>query len=429
LFETIRNAWRIDTLRKKILFTILIIALYRVGSMVYLPLIDPAAVSTASVGAFDVLNAITGGNLGQVTVFALGVQPYINSSIIIQLLTVVIPALERMAKEGEEGKKKMNRITKYVTMGLSLMMAIGYYVGYVQNILVFTSGPMAVLSAVVIIAVMVAGANLVVWLGEEITLKGIGNGISILIFAGIMARFPSILYSLFVEYFYNQGIRQGNVKFIIGAPIMFVLYIVMIAFIVYITDAERRVPVQYAKRVVGRKVYGGQSSYYPFKVNMSGVLPVIFASSFMSIPTIINIFVQSTEGVLYNILNFFRSNSIQYAVIYFFLILGFNFFYATIQQNPVEMANQLRKNNGAIPGIRPGKPTADFLKRIISKINVLGGLFLGIVAVAPIILGLILGMNFSMAGTSIIIVVGVCLETVKSMESQMMMRHYKGFLE
>jgi preprotein translocase subunit SecY len=345
-------------------------------------------------------------------------------------LTIVIPALERLSKEGEEGRKKMTAVTRWTAFGLAILQSGAYYFfmknsGFLRgNITGFT----AVLNAAMIISVLIGGAMLVVWMGEEIDKKGISNGVSMIIFAGIIAKLPEMIRELYG--YFMLGIQDKSFKLIVCAPIMLLLYIVMIVFVVYITNAERRVPVQYAKRVVGRRQYGGQSTYIPLKVNMSGVLPIIFASSFLAIPQMIKIFANIQDTTRFGkFLNFFNSRSMVYAIIYFVLIFAFTYFYSTIQVQPMEMANNIRKNSGAIPGIRPGKSTSDFIKRIVSKINFIGGLFLSIIAVLPIVFGIATGMNFALYGTSVIISVGVALETVQSMESQMMMRHYKGFLD
>lgn len=430
MLQTIRNAWKIEDLRKKLIYTMGILFVVRLGSAIPVPFLDSTALQamlSSGGNLLSYLDMLTGGALGNATLFALSISPYITSSIVMQLLTVAIPALERMAKNGEDGQKKIKKITRYATVALALLQAIAFYTmfrnGY--QAVRYTEGTAGVVAAVTIITAFTAGAMLVVWLGERIDQKGIGNGISLILFVGIVSRGPGAIYRLVVE-----NIPKGP-QYYIFVPLVGVLFILMIAFIVVMNNAERRIPVQYAKKVVGRKVYGGQSSFIPIKVNMSGVLPIIFASTFLSIPGTIRSFVYPNGGTgfWYGFLNMFNYNTWTYAVIYFLLIIGFNYFYIAIQYNPVEMANNIRKNNGAIPGIRPGKPTSDFITRIISKVTLVGALMLAAIAILPIILGALANMDIALGGTSIIILVGVALDTVRSLESQMMMRHYKGFLE
>ncbi len=431
MFETLRNAWKIGDLRKKILYTLFILALYRIGSAVPGPFLDRSRLTEmiAEGSAFGLLNTLSGGAFGDAAILALGVIPFINAQIIMQLLTVAIPALERLSKEGEEGRKKIAKITKFATVGLALVQAFGYYLVLrnQEGAVLYTTGFSGVLAAIALIAVFTAGAMLAMFLGNLITENGLGNGISFLIFANIIARLPTEVGTIV------QALRlaqQGAYQYYFYAPLTVALLVATIFLIVFMTNAERRLPVQYAKRVVGRKMYGGQSTHIPIKVNMSGVLPVIFASTFLSLPATIRMFYTPATGSFWD--NFFKAfshTSWFYGVLYFLLIIAFNYFYVAVQYNPLEMANNLRKNSGAIPGIRPGKPTSDFIARVVSKITFIGALFLGVVATAPIALGGITGMNVSLAGTSLIIVVGVALETVKTLESQMMMRHYKGFLE
>lgn len=429
MFETLRGAWKTSELRNKILFTLLIIFLFRLGAAIPVPFLNATALAAAvnsSSTLYGFLDVFTGGAFSQATVFALSITPYINASIIIQLLTVAIPALEKLAKEGEEGKKKINRITRYSTLGLSLMLGFFYYLLLRNSVkaVEYTEGFAGFFAAVVIIGCFVGGSMLVMWLGEQVNVKGIGNGISILIFAGIISRGPTAIAALF------RWLTVGNWIYYILVPITIVIFLAMIVFIVVMSEAERRIPVQYAKRVVGRKVYGGQATNMPIKVNMSGVLPIIFASSLLSLPGIILDLTNPAEGSFWNVvLGWFNYQGILYAVLYFLLIIAFNYFYIGTQYNPVEMSNNLRTNSGTIPGIRPGKPTSDFIAKIISRITFIGAIFLGIIAIAPIIFGLCTGMNLALGGTSIIILVGVALETARQIESQMMMRHYKGFLE
>ena len=434
MFQTLRNAWKIEDLRKKLLYTLLILIIVRLGCAIPVPFLDPSRLqemlNSTQGNLLGYLNLLTGGAFAEATLFALGVSPYITASIVIQLLTVAIPSLERMAKEGPEGQKKIKKITRYSTIGLAVLQAYAYYTLLRSSqftAVKYTSGAAGWISGIAIVLAFSAGAMLVVWLGERIDEKGIGNGISLILFAGIIARLPSLITRLIG---YLQ-LGEFYPRFYVLVPLVVVLFIAMIAFIVLMNGAERRIPVQYAKRIVGRKQYGGQSSYMPIKVNMSGVLPIIFASTFLAIPGTIVGFVSpnAEKGFAKFIADVFSTSSIWYAILYFILIILFNYFYIAIQYNPVEMANNIRKNNGAIPGIRPGKPTSDFISKIISKTTVTGALMLEVIAILPIILGAASGMNISMGGTSIIIVVGVALDTARSLESQMMMRHYKGFLE
>ena len=423
MFKTLRNAWSIADLRKKLMFTLLVLFLYRIGSVIPVPFVDggmmaeyfDASLSDTILGLY---NAMSGSAFSQASILALGIQPYINASIIIQLLTVAIPALERMAKEqGEIGKKKIERITRYTTVGLGLLLGFAYYT-MIKN---GGSGILtddSFLSALVIILTFTAGSTAVMWLGEQINAYGIGNGISMILFANIIAGFPSMVNAL------TSGMFQWWVGVIIA-----VVVLLLVVFIVFINDAERRIPIQYAKRVVGRKVYGGQSTNLPIKVSMSGVMPVIFASSIASVPATICAFTGVKEGWWYE--NVFSSTGVIYMVIYGLLIFFFSWFYSTIQYDPVEISNNLKKNGGFIPGFRPGKPTADFIKKVINKILIFGAIYLAIVAMLPMI-GNIIDSNMqylAIGGTSIIIVVGVALETVKALEAQMLMRHYKGFLD
>ena len=445
MFRTLRNAWKIVDLRKKILYTLFIILIFRIGSAISVPYVDVAALAAAtgasSTDLGSILTLMSGGGFSDASIFALSITPYINASIIIQLLTVAIPPLERMAKDGEAGRKKLGQITRYVTVVLGLVLGVAYYfmVRNKYNALdeAVQSGGAAWFGGIVIVLCFTAGSALMMWLGEQINEKGIGNGISILLFAGIISRVPDGATYLFYNIFYQAGIQQlsdgTGLKYVILVPIILVLFLAMIALIVLITNAERRIPVQYAKRVVGRKMYGGQSSHIPMKVNMSGVMPIIFAQAIASLPATIGAFVPSAqvEGSGWNtFLKIFDTGSIFYIVVYFLLILGFSYFYATMQFNPVEVANNLKKNGGFIPGFRPGKPTADFIHKVLNKITLFGAIYLAIIAIAPIITGNIIGVSsLAIGGTSIIIVVGVALETTKAMEAQMLMRHYKGFLE
>ena len=436
MLKTIRNAFRVPDLRKKLLFTLMIIIVFRIGSVIPVPFLDMEALrqamsnltSAESGSMFAYLDNLSGGAFSNATLFAMGVTPYINSSIIIQLLTVAIPALERLSKEGEEGRKKLATITRYVTVGLGLIQGIAYFWFLKQShVLEYNDGFDFIFSAVVIVLVFTAGTALMMWLGEQINQFGIGNGISILLFAGIVARFPLIITQIIS--FWDMAM-QGDTKYFVFVPLFVLIFLAVMWVIVFMQDAERRIPIQYAKRVVGRKMYGGQSSHLPIKVSLGGVLPIIFASSILSIPATIKLMVPGVTGWVDNLIQMFSQRSWLYAVLYFILIILFAYFYTSIQYNPIEMSNNLRQNNGTIPGIRPGKPTTEFIAKILSRITLIGALFLAVIAILPIIYGNLTGMSaMSLGGTSIIIVVGVCLETVKQMESQMMMRHYKGFLD
>lgn len=431
MFDTFRNAWKIPELRKKLLFTLMVIVIFRIGCVITVPYINPEALQLFAGGTgnmLDYLNMMSGGALSQCAIFALGVTPYINASIIIQLLTVAIPALERLSKEGEEGRRKLTRITRYTGAGIALVMSVGYYLvlrSY-TGVLAYTTGWESIFSAVVIVFSFTGGAQLLTWMGEQIDFKGIGNGISLLIFAGIVSRWGNVITTARTMI---TNAMNGEIKYFILIPVILILALAAIVFVVILTNSERRIPVQYAKRVVGRKMYGGQSSHIPLKVNMSGVMPIIFASALLSIPGTIASFIQTDSPIWQGFFSVFNYNSLLYAVLYLLLILAFNYFYVAIQYNPVEIANNLRKNNGAIPGIRPGKPTSDFITKCLSKITFVGAIFLGVIAVMPIILGNVAGMNIQLGGTSLLIVVGVALDTGRSMESYMLMRHHKGFLE
>jgi preprotein translocase subunit SecY len=437
VFETMRNAWKTPELRKKLLYTLLIIVIFRLGCAIPVPFLDPNALSNIvqDGNIFGYLDMLSGGALSKGTVFALSIQPYINASIIVQLLTYALPPLENLQKEGEEGRKKIQKITGYVALAISLVMSYAYYLTMRKMGAVdYTSGFEGVFAAIVIMAVFTAGSNLIVFLGNLVNENGIGNGISIILFAGIVARCPSDVKDM-VE----LAISDPN-KYVFPVIFVLLIYVVMIGFIVLMNEAERRIPIQYAKRVVGRKQYGGQNTHIPVKIAMSGVMPIIFAMAFMSIPQTIEMFVAAPTGdpatwsfgqkFYHGFLNFFNYSSGWYAVIYFILIIAFNYFYVSMQYNPIEIANNLRQNNGGIPGIRPGKPTSDFIQRVLSKITLIGAVCLGIIAIFPILFHMAVpAMNISMGGTSILIIVSVVLETVRTMESQMMMRHHKGFLE
>mgnify|MGYP000341335120 CR=1 FL=1 len=429
MLTTIRNAWKIPELRRKLLFTLVIILLYRIGNVIPVPgvnvqqmsLMFSQQLSNTIFGLFDMMS---GSAFSQATIFALSIQPYINASIIIQLLTVAIPALERMAREeGEEGRKKIASITRYTTVGIGLIQGFAYYMLMRNQYNILTNDSIA--AAFVIIVTFVAGSAFIMWLGEQITEFGIGNGISIILFAGILSRVPSMVSSMI------SGLRAGTLAW--WAAVLVVLGILaLIVLITWVNGAERRIPVQYAKRQVGRKMYGGQASTLPMKVNMSGVLPIIFAQSIAMIPSTIAAFCkQPAEGTFwYGFLNAIDTKSVLYMIFYFLMIIAFSYFYATIQFNPVEISNNLKKNGGFIPGFRPGKPTPDFIKKVLNKVTLFGAIYLGVVAILPLLIGKIVGnSSLSIGGTSVIIVVGVALETVQALESQMLMRQYKGFLE
>ena len=444
MFQTIKNAWKVTELRNKILFTIFALLIFRVGSAVPVPFIntdvlgDYMAANSASI--FGLLNVMSGDAFAQATIFALSIQPYINSSIIIQLLTIAIPALERLAKEGgEEGKKKIAAITRYATLGIALIQAFGYYT-LIKSYGVLSTN--SVWAAFVIVVAFTAGAAFVMWLGEQITEFGIGNGISIILFAGILSRGPSMVSTMITGIRnWSAGSTSEDVLSMHPAfiPLIVIGMLLLVLFVVFVSNAERRIPVQYAKRVVGRKMYGGQSTHLPIKVNMSGVMPIIFAQAIASIPATIGMFVPSAQvegSGWYNFLEVFDSTGWVYSIVYFLLIVLFSYFYNTIQFNPIEVSNNLKKNGGFIPGFRPGKPTSDFLAKVISRITMIGALYLAVVALLPAITGGIMnacgstvGSRLAIGGTSVIIVVGVALETVKQLEAQLMMRHYKGFLE
>ena len=443
MFKTIINAWKIPELRKKILFTVLILVIYRFGNAIPIPFIDSTALkgmfSSQGENAFyGYLNMLTGGSFTAATIFALSISPYITASIIVQLLTMAIPALERMVKEGgEEGRKKQSMITRYTTVGLGLLEGFTYYITLLRNKMsdgssilktnVFTSNASVdkVLVAIVIILTFTAGTAFVMWLGEQITNKGIGNGISMILFAGILSRFPVLVSSAI------SSVREGKLSVIV-LILLVLATIAIFGLVVWISDAERRLPVQYAKRVIGKKVYGGQSSYLPLKVNMTGVMPIIFASSIVSLPAMIaSFFPKPTSGFWFYFLKYTQAPSAIYIILYFVLIIAFSFFYAYAQFNPIEVANNMKNNGGFISGLRPGRPTAEYISRIIKNITVLGALFLSFIAILPIIVSACsesLG-NLALGGTTLLIVVGVALETVQQLESQMTMRHYKGFLD
>ncbi len=428
MLQTLRKAWKIEELRKKILFTLLIILLYRLGNAIPVPYVNVAALqayfNSLQNTVLGLLNVMSGGAFSQATIFALSIQPYINASIIIQLLCIAIPALERMSKdEGEEGRKKIASITRYATVAIGLLQGFGFYM-LIKNYGILTAEAEGnVWAAIVIILTFTSGSALIMWLGEQITEFGIGNGISMILFASIISRFPTAIFTSI------RNIANGSLRWWV-AVLMFLGAIAIIILIVFVNDAERRIPVQYAKRVVGRKMYGGQSNHLPMKVNMSGVMPIIFAQSIASVPATIAAFTGKTDGW---VSTWFGTNSIPYAIAYLLLIIFFAYFYSTIQFNPVEVANNLKKNGGYIPGFRPGKPTSEFIQKVLNKITLFGAIYLGIIAVVPILIAHFSKESsltgVSLGGTSIIIVVGVALETIRALEAQLLMRNYKGFLD
>lgn len=438
MIETIRNAWKIPELRKKILFTVFALLIFRLGSVVPVPFIDSnmlGATLNNMGGIFTLLGAMNGTAFSMAAVFALGVQPYINSSIIIQLLTVAIPALERLQKEGgEEGRKKIAAITRYVTVAIGLLQGFGYYTlirTQGGGTMLDTAGLPGWWAGIVIVLCFTAGSAFVMWLGEQITEFGIGNGISVILFAGIISRVPTAVFALYTGiYNWVTGATGTNVLRIhpVGAVGIVLGMLALVVFVVFISLAERRLPVQYAKRVVGRKMMGGNSTNIPMKVNMSGVMPIIFAQTIASIPATIAAFVPKWQNSAF--MRAFDTTSVIYCVVYFLLIIGFSYFYATIQFNPVEVANNLKKQGGFIPGFRPGRPTVEFISKVLNKITMFGALYLSVIAILPIVTGAIIGATYlAIGGTSVMIVVSVALETQKALEAQMMMRHYKGFLE
>ena len=431
MFNTLRNAWKVADIKKKLFYTLFIIVLYRLGGYIPVPFLDATAIGEMISGSnniFSYLNVLSGGTFSKATLLCLSISPYINAQIIIQLLTYAIPALERLAKEGEEGRKKINNITKWSTLAIALVQSYAYYITLRnEGALVYTTGFEKWLSMFVIIACFTAGAMLVIWLGDKIDQHGIGNGISMLLFAGIVADLPKSFGSTFATL-----IDTGSVGYILLIPVIIIIFILIIGFVVFMDNAERRLPIQYAKRVVGRKMYGGQSTYLPIKVAMAGVLPIIFAMSFLSIPSTIVMFTgEPAEGTFWHgFLTLFSYTHPVYAILYLILIIAFSYFYISMQYNPVEIANNLRQNNGGIPGLRPGKPTSDYIQRVVNKLTLVGAIFLGIIALLPIVFAQITGIgNLALGGTSLLIVVNVALETVRPIESQMMMRHHKGFLE
>lgn len=442
MFETFKNAFKIPDLRRRIFFTLMMLVVFRFGAHIPVPYLSADAMKAFLQGGgldlFSLFNAFTGGAFANATVLALGVSPYINASIIIQLLTVAIPALERLAKEGVEGRKKINKITRYVGILLALIQGAGLYVtlynmGVTGNVTTITQTN--IVGFLTIVLTFTAGTAFIVWLGELITEKGLGNGVSMIIFAGIVTSIPGGISNIWMQFFADGA----SVKDIAIAAGIVILVVAAIAFVVLFNSAERRIPVQYSKRVVGRKMYGGQSTNIPIKVVSGGVMPIIFASSIMAFPsTIVRLMSggnMPSEGLGYTILSMLSAGmgpwwcDVIYSVLYFLLIIFFTYFYASIQFNPIEIANNIKKNGGFIPAIRPGKPTSDYIQKVSSRLNLAGAIFLGIIAILPVVAGAIFGINsLQIGGTSLLIMEGVALETVQQIESQMVMRHYKGFL-
>lgn len=435
MFQTLKNAWKIPELRKKLLFTLLIVLLYRLGANLPVPYVLPALYTgsgLANQGIFELLNIMSGSAFGKATLFALSVSPYITASIVMQLLTIAIPPLEKLAQNGEEGRKKIAAYTRVVTVVLALVTAFGY-AWYLKsmNMLVSKTGAMLVFEMVVVVACYCAGAALIMWLAEKINDHGIGNGISIILFANILSRGGAIcntLYGLFLD-------RKTGSDLVLGILWTLLIVVVSVAFfglIVWFTNSERRIPVQYAKRVVGRKMYGGQTSNLPLKLNMTGVMPIIFTSSIVSIPATVAEFLGNENGFSKFVAKFFNFNTWPYVVVSFVFIILFSYFYVLISFNPIEVANNIRSNGGSIPGIRPGKPTTDYITRILNRITLIGALFVGLISCLPMIVNIIAGGQLStlaFIGSSLMIVVGVALETYREIEAQITMRNYKGFLD
>ncbi len=431
IWAILRNSWASGDLRRKIMFTAGIIILFRIGANLPVPFLNSDTISSffnTDGSLLSYFNMLSGNTLAQGTVFALTVQPYINASIIIQLLTVALPPLERLAKDGgEAGRKKIQTITRYVTIGIALIQAFGYYtiLRYQANAIPseYTTGAMGWVVMAAIVVLLMAGSMLVMWMGESIDEHGIGNGVSMILFASIVSRgIDLVLYG-------TAAIQQGNWWIV---PLILILGLLMLCFIVFMDGAERRIPIQYAKRQVGRKMYGGQSSFLPIKVAMTGVMPIIFTYAIVGLPATIAQFLSSDNGFRQWVEKWFSTTSALYIILSFLLIIAFNYFYISIQYNPVEISNNIKNNGGTIPGIRPGKPTADFIIKCVNKVTLFGALFLGVIAVLPYILQVIFGdavQGLAIGGTSVMILVSVALETVKNLESQILMRHYKGFLE
>ena len=446
MFKTLKNAWGIPELKKKLLFTLLIVVLYRVGANIPVPYVDPHifqsadAVASGTILAF--LNMLSGEALGKATLLALGVSPYITSSIVIQLLTIAIPVLERWSKDGDEGRKKINALTRIITIVLALITAIGYAF-YLER----GNGTQSYLTVdpnffhyAVIVLCYCAGAALVMWLAEKINESGIGNGISIILFANIIAGLPSMIMTIWYNVFTGGGFQGFKVWGLVLAIVEILIFLGIIMLIVWMSDAERRIPIQYAKRVVGRKMYGGQNTNLPIKVNMSGVMPIIFANSIVAIPATIVSFADPdySSGFAKWINNWFNYDSWLYLVVFLVLLIAFAYFYVMISFNPVEVANNIKNNGGAIPGIRSGRPTVSFIKKVLYRITLVGGLLVAFIACFPLAINIICSMEaigftgftaLAFSGSSLMIMVGVALETTRELEAQMSLRNYKGFLD
>ena len=438
MFKTIKNALKTPDVRKRLLYTLILIVLFRLGCYITVPGVNTITlneVMSSSNGIAGFIDIISGGAFSRFSIFAMSVSPYITASIVVQLLAMIIPSLERIAKDGgEEGQKIMNRWTKIITIILALIEAIGIYLSYRKSGIFINEGW---LTGALVVTSLVTGTSLLMWLGEQITSKGIGNGISMIIFIGIISGLPTAVTTIWNLIVTSSGFSTigliTSLGIIIGA-------IILVAGVVFVQQAERRVPVQYSKKVVGRKMVGAQNTYIPLKLAMAGVMPVIFASSFMTFPAmVISMFadVQNLSGFWAGVYKFSIATSsssvgwgysLANAIVYLLLIVGFTFFYTYATFNPAEVSNNIKKNGGFIPGIRAGKPTTDYLSSIISKLTLFGGLFLAVIAILPMLLRFT-NLNVSFGGTSILIVVGVALETVQQLESQLVMRHYKGFLE
>ena len=442
MFKTIKNAWKTPELRKKIIYTIILIVIFRFGCYITVPGVDALALDEAmknSSGIAGLINLISGGAFSRFSIFAMTITPYINASIIIQLLGFVIPALEKLTKEGgEEGRQKINRYTKILTLVLALIEGLGLYFSYSTNQSVQIFINPGFLTAAMVITGFVAGTSLLMWLGEQITNKGVGNGISMIIFVGIISRMPSAVVTIWNLMITQNGFSTTGfltaLAIIIGA-------VILIVAVVYMQLAERRIPVQYSKRVVGRKMVGAQNTHIPLKLAMAGVMPIIFASAFMTFPAIViqlfNRNIQTATGFWAGVYKFSVATSdasvgvgftVANAIVYLLLILGFTYFYTYAMMNPAEISTNIKKNGGFIPGIRAGKPTTEYLSSVISKITLFGGIYLAIIAILPMLLRFT-SLNITFGGTAVLIVVGVALETIQQLESQLVMRHYKGFLE
>ena len=424
LLKTVAQAWKVPEIRAKMLFTLMMLVIFRIGSNVPVPNINRdvlAQMFTGQAGLFDLFDLFSGGAFSNFTIFALSITPYITASIVINLLSMAFPYFQRLAQEGTEGRKKMVQITRYLTVVLGLIQAVGLTVGLFRDAIVDDS----VFSVIVIILVLTAGTAFLMWLGEQINDKGIGNGISLIIFAGIVARIPSGLRSLFAS------VEDGAIS-IVTVIILAVVAVLVVAGVVLIQEGQRKIPVQYAKRVVGRKMYGGQSTHIPMKVNQSGVIPIIFALSLLQFPLTITYFFPNsgfTEWVTKWLSPAGNPGVWIYGVLNVILIIAFTYFYTGVTFNPKEVADNMKANGGFIPGIRPGKATEEYLQKVTSRITIVGAIFLSIIATMPTIISVLTSLNIQFGGTSLLIAVGVALETVRALDNQMLMRNYQGFLK